>query len=84
VDFSLQLLPEQPLAELIAVISIADELAFRACYSDPASITNTARRDLAGIKAPFKQAAPPSITVTSYLSRTPPLNLISLRIGCSS
>jgi 5,10-methylenetetrahydromethanopterin reductase len=33
VDFSLELLPEQPLAELIAVISIADELAFRACYS---------------------------------------------------
>src|SRR5262245_31695553 len=32
-DFSLQLLPEQPLAELIDVICIADELGFRACYS---------------------------------------------------
>jgi 5,10-methylenetetrahydromethanopterin reductase len=33
VDFSLQLLPEQPLAELIDVIGVADELGFRACYS---------------------------------------------------
>jgi 5,10-methylenetetrahydromethanopterin reductase len=32
-DFSLQLLPEQPLAELIDVIRVADELGFRACYS---------------------------------------------------
>jgi 5,10-methylenetetrahydromethanopterin reductase len=32
-DFSLQLLPEQPLAELIDVIRLADELGFRACYS---------------------------------------------------
>jgi 5,10-methylenetetrahydromethanopterin reductase len=32
-DFSLQLLPEQPLAELIEVIRVADELGFRACYS---------------------------------------------------
>jgi len=32
-DFSLELLPEQPLAELIEVIRVADELGFRACYS---------------------------------------------------
>jgi 5,10-methylenetetrahydromethanopterin reductase len=32
-DFSLELLPEQPLPELIDVIRIADELGFRACYS---------------------------------------------------
>ena len=32
-DFSLQLLPEQPLDELIEVIRLADELGFRACYS---------------------------------------------------
>jgi 5,10-methylenetetrahydromethanopterin reductase len=32
-DFSVQLLPEQPLAELIDVIRVADELGFRACYS---------------------------------------------------
>ena len=32
-DFSLQLLPEQPLAELIDVIHLADELGFRGCYS---------------------------------------------------
>jgi 5,10-methylenetetrahydromethanopterin reductase len=32
-DFSLQLLPEQPLAELIEVIRVADDLGFRACYS---------------------------------------------------
>jgi hypothetical protein len=32
-DFSLQLLPEQPLAELIDVIGVADKLGFRACYS---------------------------------------------------
>jgi hypothetical protein len=32
-DFSLQLLPEQPLVELIDVTCIADELGFRACYS---------------------------------------------------
>jgi 5,10-methylenetetrahydromethanopterin reductase len=32
-DFSLQLLPEQPLADLIDVIGVADELGFRACYS---------------------------------------------------
>jgi hypothetical protein len=37
-DFSLELLPEQPLVELIDVICIADELGFRACYS--------ARRDI--------------------------------------
>jgi hypothetical protein len=30
-DFSLQLLPEQSLAELIDVIRVADELGFRAC-----------------------------------------------------
>jgi hypothetical protein len=29
-DFSLQLLPEQPLAELIEVIRLADELGYRA------------------------------------------------------
>jgi len=33
VDFSVQLLPDQPLAELIEVIHAADELGFRACYS---------------------------------------------------
>ena len=32
-EFSLQLLPEQPLAELIDVIRLADDLGFRACYS---------------------------------------------------
>lgn len=32
-DFSLQLLPEQPLAELIDVVRLADGLGFRACYS---------------------------------------------------
>ena len=32
-DFSVELLPEQPLAELIEVIRVADELGFRACYS---------------------------------------------------
>jgi 5,10-methylenetetrahydromethanopterin reductase len=32
-DFRVQLLPEQPLAELIDVIRVADELGFRACYS---------------------------------------------------
>jgi 5,10-methylenetetrahydromethanopterin reductase len=32
-DFSLQLLPEQPLAELINVVRLADELGFRGCYS---------------------------------------------------
>jgi len=32
-DFSLQLLPEQPLAELIDVVRLADELGFRGCYS---------------------------------------------------
>jgi 5,10-methylenetetrahydromethanopterin reductase len=32
-DFSLRLLPEQPLAELIDVIHLADELGFRGCYS---------------------------------------------------
>ena len=32
-DFSVQLLPDQPLAELIEVIHAADELGFRACYS---------------------------------------------------
>lgn len=32
-DFSVELLPEQPLAELIDVIAVADELGFRACYS---------------------------------------------------
>src|SRR4249920_1018072 len=32
-DFSVQLLPEQPLAELMDVIRTADELGFRACYS---------------------------------------------------
>ena len=32
-DFSLQLLPEQPLAQLIDVVRLADGLGFRACYS---------------------------------------------------
>ncbi len=32
-DFSVQLLPEQPLAELIDVVRLADGLGFRACYS---------------------------------------------------
>jgi len=32
-DFSLQLLPEQPLAELIDVVRLADGLGFRGCYS---------------------------------------------------
>ena len=32
-DFSVQLLPEQPLAELIDVMHAADRLGFRACYS---------------------------------------------------
>jgi 5,10-methylenetetrahydromethanopterin reductase len=32
-DFSLQLLPEQPLAELIDVVRLADDLGFRCCYS---------------------------------------------------
>ncbi|MGN6792875.1 MAG: LLM class flavin-dependent oxidoreductase, partial [Streptosporangiaceae bacterium] len=32
-DFSLQLLPEHPLAELIDVICLADKLGFRGCYS---------------------------------------------------
>ena len=32
-DFSVQLLPEQPLSELIEVIRSADRLGFRACYS---------------------------------------------------
>jgi 5,10-methylenetetrahydromethanopterin reductase len=32
-DFSVQLLPEHPLEELIEVIRLADELGFRACYS---------------------------------------------------
>jgi 5,10-methylenetetrahydromethanopterin reductase len=32
-DFSVQLLPEQPLTELIEVIHAADELGYRACYS---------------------------------------------------
>jgi len=32
-DFSLQLLPEQPLADLIEVIRLADELGYRGCYS---------------------------------------------------
>ena len=32
-DFSLQLLPEQPLAELIEVVRLADELGYRGCYS---------------------------------------------------
>ena len=32
-DFSLQLLPEQPLAELIDVVRLADDLGFRGCYS---------------------------------------------------
>ncbi len=32
-DFSLQLLPEQPLGELIEAVRLADELGFRACYS---------------------------------------------------
>src|SRR5262245_39356049 len=32
-DFSLQLLPEQPLADLIDVIQLADNLGFRCCYS---------------------------------------------------
>jgi Luciferase-like monooxygenase len=32
-DFSVQLLPEQPLGELIEAIRLADELGFRACYS---------------------------------------------------
>lgn len=32
-DFSVQLLPEQPLGELIEVIRVADALGFRACYS---------------------------------------------------
>jgi alkanesulfonate monooxygenase SsuD/methylene tetrahydromethanopterin reductase-like flavin-dependent oxidoreductase (luciferase family) len=32
-DFSLQLLPEQPLADLIEVIRLADDLGFRASYS---------------------------------------------------
>ena len=32
-DFSLQLLPEHPLAELIDVIRLADDLGFRGCYS---------------------------------------------------
>ena len=32
-DFSLELLPEQPLAELMEVIRVADELGFRSCYS---------------------------------------------------
>ncbi|MGN6682094.1 MAG: LLM class flavin-dependent oxidoreductase, partial [Streptosporangiaceae bacterium] len=32
-DFSLQLLPEQPLADLIDVIQLADDLGFRGCYS---------------------------------------------------
>jgi 5,10-methylenetetrahydromethanopterin reductase len=33
VDFSLQLLPEHPLGELIDVIRRADDLGFRGCYS---------------------------------------------------
>jgi 5,10-methylenetetrahydromethanopterin reductase len=32
-DFSVQLLPEHPLEELIEVIRLADRLGFRACYS---------------------------------------------------
>ena len=32
-EFSLQLLPEQPLADLIDVIRLADDLGLRACYS---------------------------------------------------
>jgi 5,10-methylenetetrahydromethanopterin reductase len=32
-DFSLQLLPEQPLAELIDVVRLADDLGYRGCYS---------------------------------------------------
>jgi 5,10-methylenetetrahydromethanopterin reductase len=32
-DFSLQLLPEQPLSELIDVVRLADGLGFRGCYS---------------------------------------------------
>jgi 5,10-methylenetetrahydromethanopterin reductase len=32
-DFSLQLLPEHPLADLIDVIRLADDLGFRSCYS---------------------------------------------------
>jgi len=32
-DFSLQLLPEQSLAELIEVVRLADDLGFRGCYS---------------------------------------------------
>jgi 5,10-methylenetetrahydromethanopterin reductase len=32
-DFSVQLLPEHPLEELIEVIRLADQLGFRACYS---------------------------------------------------
>jgi 5,10-methylenetetrahydromethanopterin reductase len=32
-DFSLQLLPEQPLADLIEVICLADNVGMRGCYS---------------------------------------------------
>jgi hypothetical protein len=32
-DFSLQLPPGQPLAELIEVIRLAGELGYRGCYS---------------------------------------------------
>jgi len=54
-DFSLQLLPEQPLAQLIDVVRLADGLGFRACYSaerlsiagEPAEWIERLRRDFA-------------------------------------
>jgi hypothetical protein len=40
-DFSLQLLPEQPLAELIEVIRVADELGFAPATAPMRPITRT-------------------------------------------
>lgn len=40
-DFSLQLLPEQPLVELIEVIRVADELAFTPATAPTRRTTRT-------------------------------------------
>jgi alkanesulfonate monooxygenase SsuD/methylene tetrahydromethanopterin reductase-like flavin-dependent oxidoreductase (luciferase family) len=71
-DFSLQLLPEQPLAELIQVVRVADELGFRGCYSADA----TYHKDLwvlLGAAAPMTRRLRFGPEVTHVILRDPTL-----------
>jgi 5,10-methylenetetrahydromethanopterin reductase len=71
-DFSLQLLPEQPLAELIQVVRVADELGFRGCYS----ADETYHKDLwvlFGAAAPMTRRLRFGPEVTHVILRDPTL-----------